>query len=236
MRCLLSFLTSTTDIYQSGRTNKVSSYLCTQIKSDTYSIFNCLDKDLHRIKRRMISKALSEQKMRRFEPILLTHIKTFLRLLLLASRGGELANMSDRCKRLSLEVIGKFGFGYDLNLQTEDTNAFVLKGLEGSSYRNNVYIQAPGVKWMGVEFLFPALFKLRMKYFFLLKRLVKERLAEDKDAKEDLFSYVVDAKDPETGTRIRMSELWSEATFFFPAGTTLSMTYVQTFHMGDADF
>ncbi|KAJ4288365.1 hypothetical protein N0V90_011599 [Kalmusia sp. IMI 367209] len=214
-------LTSIPDIYQSERTNKVSSYLVTQIKSDTYSIFNCINKDLHRIKRRMISKALSDQKMRRFEPVLLTHVNTFLVLLLRASRAGEPANMSERCKRLGLEVIGKFGFGYDLNLQTEDTNAFVVKGLEGGSYRNNVYIQAPGVRWMGVEFLFPALFKLRMKYFFLLKRLIKERLAEGKDAKEDLFSYVVDAKDPETGTKIRMSELWSEATFFFPAGMPL---------------
>jgi hypothetical protein len=166
----------------------------------------------------MISKALSEQKMRRFEPILLTHINTFLVLLLNASRANEPANMSVRCKRLGLEVIGKFGFGYDLELQTKETNAFVLRGLEGGSYRNNIYIQAPGVQWIGVEFLFPALYKLRMQYYFLLKRLVKDRLAEGKDAKEDLFSYVVDAKDPETGTKIRMSELWSEATFFFPAG------------------
>jgi hypothetical protein len=170
----------------------------------------------------MISKALSEQKMRGFEPILLTHIGVFLKLLLRASRAGEPSNMSDRCKRLGLEVIGKFGFGYDLKVQTEETNAFIVKGLEGGSYRNNVYIQAPGVQWMGVEFLFPALYRLRIKYFFLLKRLVKERLAEGKDAREDLFSYVVDAKDPDTGTKIRMSELWSEATFFFPAGTSLS--------------
>jgi len=173
----------------------------------------------------MISKALSEQKMRRFEPILLTHIDTFLKLLLRASKTGEPVNMSDRCKRLGLEVIGKFGFGYDLKVQTEETNAFIVKGLEGGSYRNNVYIQAPGVQWMGVEFLFPALYKLRMKYLFLLKRLVGQRLAEGKDAKEDLFSYVVDAKDPETGTKISMSELWSEATFFFAAGMAFSIPY-----------
>jgi cytochrome P450 len=211
---------NSSDIYQSERTNKVTSYLCTQIKSDTYSIFNCINKDLHKIKRRMISKALSEQKMRRFEPILTEHINTFLKLLLTDSGAGKPTNMTERCKKLGLEIIGKFGFGYDLKLQTSDENVFVLKGLEGGSYRNNVYIQAPRVKWFGVELLFPSLLRLRLKYALLLRRLVKQRLAEGKDAKEDLFSYVLDARDPETGTKIRLSELWSEATFFFPAGTS----------------
>jgi hypothetical protein len=49
--------------------------------------------------------------------------------------------------------------------------------------------------------------------------MVKERLALGKQAREDLFSYVMDAMDPETGTKINLGELVSEATFFFPAGT-----------------
>lgn len=213
------YILTETDIYLSERTNKVPSYLVTQIKSDTYSVFNCVDKGLHRIKRRMISKALSEQKMRQFEPIMMEHVNIFLKQLLKYSSAGEPVNMTDRCKRLGMDIIGRFGFGYSLNLQTEDTNYFVLPGMAGGSYRNNIYIQAPIVKWMGVEaYLLPSLYSLRMKYFFLLKRLVKARLNEGKDAKEDLFSYVMDAKDPETGTKYRLSELWSEATFFFPAG------------------
>jgi cytochrome P450 len=170
----------------------------------------------------MISKALSDQKMRRFEPIILEHISIFLRQLLRAAEASEPVSLSDRVKRLGMDIIGQFGFGYSLNLQTEGTNSFVLPGMAGSGFRNNVYIQAPMVKRMGVEFLFPALYVLRMRYYFLLKRLVKGRLAEGKDAKEDLFSYVVDAKDPEMGTKIRLSEVWSEATFFFPAGMFFS--------------
>ena len=206
------------DIYQSERTNKVHSYLATQIKADVYSVFNCIDKRLHKIKRRMISKALSEQKMRQFEPIMREHINIFLRQLLKASRNGESVDMSDRCKRLGTEIIGRFGFGYFLNLQTEDTNSFVIPGLTGASYKNNIYIQAPMVKYFGLQFFFPKLYALRMKYYLLLKQMVKDRLAEGKAAKEDLFSYVMDAKDPETGTKIRLGELVSEATFFFPAG------------------
>jgi len=211
-------LTLFKDIYQSERTNKVHSYLVTQIKPNTYSVFNCIDKRLHRIKRRIISKALSEQKMRQFEPLLLQHVDVFLKQLLQASRASDPVDMSDLCKRLGVDIIGRFGFGYSLNTQTDHTNRFMLPGLLGASYKNNIYIQAPMVQWFGLEFFFPKLYALRMKYYFLLKRMVKERLAQGKQAREDLFSYVMDAKDPETGTKINLGELVSEATFFFPAG------------------
>lgn len=177
-----------------------------------------MDKKLHKIKRRMISKALSEHKMRQFEPVMLEHIRVFLQQLLRASHTDESINMSDRCKRLGTDIIARFGFGYHLNLQTNDQNAFVIPGLTGASYKNNVYIQAPMVKYFGLQFFFPKLYALRMKYFLLLKQMVKDRLAEGKVAKEDLLSYLMDTKDPETGQKIRLGELVSEATFFFPAG------------------
>jgi cytochrome P450 len=196
----------------------VTSYLATQIKPKTYSVFNCIDKRVHKIKRRIIAKALSEQKMRQFEPIMMQHVSIFLNQLLLSARKGELVDFSDRCKRLGVDIIGRFGFGYKLDMQTNDAHKFMLQGLAGASYKNNVYIQAPMVKWFGLELFFPKLYALRMKYYFLLKHMVKTRLAEGKKAKEDLFSYVMDAKDPETGTKINLGELVSEATFFFPAG------------------
>ncbi|KAF2691331.1 cytochrome P450 monooxygenase-like protein [Lentithecium fluviatile CBS 122367] len=190
------------DIYQSHRTNKVHSYLSTQLKPNTYNVFNCIPRSLHKIKRRMISKALSEQKLRKFEPILSQHIHIFLQQLLKASRARNPVNMTDRCKRLGTDIIGRYGFGYELNMQTEEANDFVISGLLGVSYMSNVLIQ-----W------FPRVYALRMKYYFLLKRMVKQRLAEGKDAKEDLFKYVMDAKDPETGTKFNLTKLVSEATF-----------------------
>ena len=166
----------------------------------------------------MISKALSEQKMRQFEPVMMEHVDAFLKQLLKSSQLDQNVDMSDRCKRLGLDIIGRFGFGYRLNTQTEETNRFVLPGLGGASYKNNVYMQAPMVKSFGLEFFFPRLYALRMKYFYLLKKMVKERLAEGKTAREDLFSYLMDEKDPDTGIKMTLAELVSEATIFFPAG------------------
>ncbi|ORY10141.1 cytochrome P450 [Clohesyomyces aquaticus] len=189
----------------------------------------------HTNKCRMISKALSEQNMRAFEPTMLEHVTIFLQQLLESSAAGEAINMTDRRKRLGMDITGQYGFGYPLCFQTEKTNDFVIPGMAGSSYCDNVYIQAPMMRRLGLEFLFPRQFSLRMKYYFLLKKLVKDRLAGGNDAKEDLFKYGVGAKDSETGTKIRMSELWSEATFFFPADCykKLSSEIRTSFSSGD---
>jgi cytochrome P450 len=167
----------------------------------------------------MVSKALSEQKMRCFEPIMLDHVDTFLKQVLRSSQLDEPVNMTERCKRLGVDIIGQFGFGYALNTQTEVTNRFVLKGLAGVSYKSNVYIQAPVFQWFGLDLFFPRLYALKMRYLVLLKRMVKTRLAQGKKPKEDLFSYLMYAKDPESDEKINLADLISEATFFFPAGT-----------------
>jgi hypothetical protein len=111
-----------------------------QIKSDSYTAFNCLYKRLQYIKRRMIIKALSEQKMHRSEPIMMKHVHILLKQLLYCSSAGKPVNMSDRCKRLRMDIIGRFGFGYSLNLETKDANDFVLPGMVDGINRNNIYI------------------------------------------------------------------------------------------------
>jgi hypothetical protein len=90
--------------------------------------------------------------------------------------------MPDRCKRLRVDIIGPF--------------------------IGTTYIQAPVVNYIVVEIhLFPSLYSPRMKYFFFLKQLVKTRLAGGVDAKEDLFSCVMDMEDLETGTKYKLSKL-----------------------------
>jgi cytochrome P450 len=118
----------------------VRSYLATQIKADTFSVFNWINKQLHKAKRRMVGKALSEQKMRQFEPIMLEHVDTFLKQILLSTQTHEAVNMSVRCKRLGVDNIGCSGFGHELNTQTDEENRVAIEGLAGVSYKTNVYI------------------------------------------------------------------------------------------------
>ncbi|KAL9067836.1 MAG: hypothetical protein Q9157_006684, partial [Trypethelium eluteriae] len=202
---------------------------------DVYSIFNVLDKRLHRIKRRIIGEGISERSMRRFEPTMIKEIDIFLKQLAEVHKSKAATNMTERCKRLGMDIIGQLGFGTSLELQTDSKNRFTIKGMAGGNYRNNVYIQFPMAKYLGIEvLLYPFFYAIRMRYYFLLKRLVAGRLAEGKHARADLFSFVVGAKDPESGERIRMSELWSEATFFFPAGGDTTSTALSAIEIRSA--
>ena len=56
-------------------------------------------------------------------------------------------------------------------------------------------------------------------------RLVRERLSTEKDSQNDLFSFLVDAKDPETGKGFTESELWAESRFLLIAGKHTSHCY-----------
>jgi len=47
--------------------------------------------------------------------------------------------------------------------------------------------------------------------------MTKARFVEDRYAKNDLLSFLVDAKDPETGTKLSLNEIWYEAIVLFPA-------------------
>jgi cytochrome P450 len=56
----------------------------------------------------------------------------------------------------------------------------------------------------------------REKYKRLMEKMIKTRLSEDKNARHDLFSIV--SKASSDGEDIRMSDIWTEAMSFFPAG------------------
>ncbi|RYP42485.1 hypothetical protein DL767_000173 [Monosporascus sp. MG133] len=55
--------------------------------------------------------------------------------------------------------------------------------------------------------------------------MIKARLAREKQASHDLYSFMVDAVDAPEGDKVTLNEIWSEAIFFMPAaGDTISTT------------
>jgi hypothetical protein len=78
-----------TDIYQNERILKSTAYQVTQIAPDVFSLFNVSDRDLHLVRRRIVSQGLSERATRQFEPIMLQQVNVFLAKLLAASHKRE---------------------------------------------------------------------------------------------------------------------------------------------------
>ncbi|RYP06663.1 hypothetical protein DL765_009397 [Monosporascus sp. GIB2] len=206
------------DIYDNERVDKARTYLVS-LFTPYHNIFNVIDKDRHRVKRRLIGRVLSESSMRKFEPIMMEQVDIFVQQLLVLSRGSTPVNMSDRCKFIGIDIVGRLAFGYDLRSQTDPKNRHIAKEFKTGNHRLNVYMQDPFLGMLRLEPL-AQIINLAKKnsYLRILQRMIKSRLEEEKNAKYDLYSLIADAVDSPSGDNIALSELWSEALFFFPAG------------------
>ncbi|KAI3326159.1 cytochrome P450 [Xylariaceae sp. AK1471] len=215
------------DIYNNERVTKSHVYQLTVI-SGKPSIFNAIDRRTHRDKRRLIGQAITEKAMRSFEPTMIEQIDIFIEQLSSAATAKEPTpvNITDLTKRLGMDIVGHLAFGFALNLQTDPTYRFVLQGLAVGAYQNNCFMQFPMLKKLGLHNLLLIMgFTSRMKYRKLLQQMITSRLAQEKHAKNDLYSFVVDhLDDPMNG--VTTSELWSEALFFFPAGGDTTTTAI----------
>ncbi|KAI1321106.1 cytochrome P450 [Xylariaceae sp. FL0255] len=197
------------DIYDNDRVNKASTYLTT-LFTPYFNTLNVIDKNLHRTKRRLIGRVLSKSSMKKFEPIMMKQIDIFIEQLMILSKNANPVNMSDRCKYVGVDSVGHLAFGYDLRLQTSPENRHIASAFKSGNRRLNVYMHSP----------FLAMFKLeRGSYLRKLQFMITSRLKEEKDAKYDLYSVLADSIDtPSGGDNLSLSELWSEALFFVPAG------------------
>ncbi|KAI0201455.1 cytochrome P450 [Astrocystis sublimbata] len=231
------------DIYNNDRVTKSHVYELT-VASGKPSIFNTINRQSHREKRKLIGQAITDKAMRSFEPIMLEQIDIFIEQLRLASAPTSGSsnplplNMTDLTKRLGADIVGHLAFGYALNMQTDPTNRFLLRGLAIGTYQNNSFMQFPLLKKLGLHKLVPLIagYSARMEYMNLLQKMITVRLSKEKYAKNDLYSFVVDHLDADGSKNgVKTGELWSEALFFFPAGgdtttTTLSALFFYLAH------
>ncbi|KAI1774666.1 cytochrome P450 [Hypoxylon cercidicola] len=169
------------DIYDNDRVDKARTYLVS-LFTPYPNIFNVIDKDKHRIKRKLIGRLISESSMRKFEPIMLEQVDIFVQQLLAMSRGSAPINMSDRSKYIGADI-------------------------------------SPSLAMLRLEPIAQLINLMQKKsYLRLWQEMIKSRLKEEKHAKYDLYSHLADYVDSPDDESLSLSEIWSEALFFFPAG------------------
>ncbi|KAI0836926.1 benzoate 4-monooxygenase cytochrome P450 [Hypoxylon sp. FL0890] len=209
------------DIYLDESLFKSHCYQAGNVNPSTTNVFNTIDKRVHRIKRKLVGPLITERSMRSFEPKMTEQIDIFIKRLLLTSQGtpNKAINMTERCKYLGLDIVGKLAFGYALNLQTDDKHRFLVHAMMIGSWRLNVYMQFPFLRRLRLEILFYLLAIIQGKSFLqTLSKMIRARLSQDKHAQHDLYSFMVDALDAPEGDRITLNEIWTEGIFFLPAG------------------
>lgn len=206
----------TEDIYLNPRVTKGQAYRPSQIISKHPSIINVIDKDQHRRKRKFIGQVLTERSMHTFEPTMSGQIDVFLRLLLVSSQIGNAVNMTQRCQRLGVDVVGLLAFGYPLATQTGEGFRFLPPAMDAMGWRISTYMQFSSLARF--ECIFSWLGRKNFdKFRNAVQRMINTRMAERKDAHHDLYSVVADyiGKGKEG---IYDRELWAEAIHFIVAG------------------
>ena len=209
------------DIYETDRLVKSKAYLATLGYTGTINVFSAIEKHVHRPRRQMAGAALTDRAMRKFEPTMIREIDVFLKLILESSRSsdstGQIVDLTDRCRRLGIDISGQLAFGFELKTQTEATNRFLQEGITAANAHNNVLIQFPFLN----SHIFAAPLHVlttgpRNEAFAFVDKMVNTRLSEGKDARQDYFAQIVDQLPK--GEDLRKSDLWSEALFMIPAG------------------
>lgn len=197
-----------TDIYYSkDEVQKSYGYVTMIPAPGAFNIFTAVDKGIHRFKRKVLSQGFSDQAIRAFEPTMLHHMDLFVRKLVRApdhnddnDRWSPQLDMTEYCRHLQYDIMGEFGFGQSFQLQTKTDNHFLIDATTATSRKAGVYVQYPRLQYLHLEkLLYRKGTWLSEQFLQLMARLVRERLSAEKGSQNDLFSFLVDAKDPETG-------------------------------------
>lgn len=176
-------------------------------------MFNETDIDLNRKKRKTVGPALSERSIRFFEQEMSKEIDVFLGLLLESSQKDTAINMSPRCERLGIGIVGRLAFGFELKSQREPTHRHVGEGIKARSAIACIYMS-----WPSLRVLDPIITRLaprqletdKENLYKSLHMMIGSRMALPKEARRDFYAQVAGELPPD--------ELWAEAILIVGAG------------------
>lgn len=120
---------------------------------------------------------------------------------------------------LAFDIMGQYGFGRAFRMQETTENRFFQEIIAINHVRTSAYVQYPELSWLGLEIFFlPKLLPMRNKFLNLTRGLAEARLKEGNSDRADVFTFISDTKDPETGQGLSLEELWAEVALLIVAG------------------
>lgn len=192
---------------------KGPAYYGSRIFKERPNIFNEADRELHRKKRKTVGPAISERAMRFFEQDMSQEVDIFLALLLESSTKNEVVNMTPRCERLGVDIVGRLAFGFELKSQREPTHRHVAEGIKARSAISSIYMSWPSLRILNpvITWLSPRHRETDKENLYKsLRTMIGSRMVLPKEAKHDFYAQVSGELGPD--------ELWSEAILIVGAG------------------
>ncbi|KAI1334900.1 cytochrome P450 [Xylariaceae sp. FL0016] len=219
-KLVFSTTTAVREIYRTDKTTKPKAYIALGPGLTAYNVFTATDNQLHRQRRQLVGQILTDTSMRAFEPTMTCHVDILMSTILSTIQEGTALDISEESRRLGFDIAGQLAFGYDLRLQTEATNRFMLAMITKGTFWSSVFLHYPGARRFRLGLIAVKAFRqLREPYFALMQNMIHSRMAEEVDAKHDLFSRLAPAlrANDDDGGGLRDSELWAEANLFLTA-------------------
>ena len=109
-------------------------------------------------------------------------------------------------------------FGKAFNMLDLADHRFIIDLIQLAAFRVGVCLQMPALAiWNVDKVLSPFVRKKRDQYVKVSKEMAVGRMKME-STRKDLFSYILAAKDPQTGKEFSIDEIWGEATLLIVAG------------------
>lgn len=149
-----------------------------------------------------------------------------------AQRWSTPLDMQKWCNWLVFDIMGDLVFGKSMGtLGSHPENREAIRLLGQAARRNYTVAAYPPLMYYGLEKWLPPFKKIyedRCKYLAFGKKSVMERTERDEKegdtGRRDIFSFMLHARDPETGQGLPTQELWMEGNTLIVAGSDTSST------------
>ncbi|MCJ1251964.1 hypothetical protein MMC30_009202 [Trapelia coarctata] len=214
-----------------------------QVSSDFLHETNTVtarDKNVHARKRRVLSQALSDSAMRSMEDHILEIVRKLCECLINGNaNGGESKpqlkatdgwgppmNFADWSNYFSFDIMGTLCFGKSFNMLEKEDNRYILDLIMDGTQGIATMAHMPGLLKIHLTDIIPNKLDTGMKKFKAYSKAQSdERIRNDANIKiRDFYSYLLKARDPETGKGFSEAELLSEASALIVAGSDTSST------------
>lgn len=225
-------------------------YKCFRAAPTAISTLLATEKHHHARKRRVMGQAFSDAAIRGFEQYVVGHVQDFIDRIggivdqpratgeekPSATTWSAPLDMALWCNWLVFDIMGDLVFGRSFGtLGDKPENRAGIFLLGRAARRNYVVAAMPALLYTGLEKYLPllrGLFLDRNQYLAFGKRQVMERTKETgqsgsplmESGRRDIFSFLLNAKDPETGQGFPMNELWMEGNTLIVAGSDTTST------------
>lgn len=197
------------------------------------------EKAHHARKRRIMGQAFSENAMRGLETYVLENVNVFMSRIetgveIAKARGARWSEKMDMGKwnnYLVFDIMGDLVFGKSFGtLGERPENRKAIRLLGRAARRNYTVAAMPTLYKTGMEKYIPpfrGLWLDRLQYLAFGKGQVMQRMADKsfgETGRKDIFSYLLTAKDPESGIGMPKGELFMEGNTLIVAGSDTSST------------